>query len=121
MRTDNGPDIQPLERYGLVVMSIGFVMGDTDAVMLDTRFTGHIVGQTLQDVLWGELDYLLLDFPPGSGEPQRTWLNTIHMDGVLIVTTPQGGSARAGCGREYELLDLSTLRGIGGVVSSQRA
>ena len=45
--------------------------------------------QTCQDVLWGELDFLLLDFPPGTGEPQHTLLHTIHIDGVLIVTTPQ--------------------------------
>ena len=70
-------------------MSIGFVMGDPDAVLLDPRFAGQVIHQTLQDVLWGELDFLLLDFPPGSGEPGQTLLRTTHVDGVLIVTTPQ--------------------------------
>ena len=88
-RADHDPYILPLERFGLKVMSIGFVMGDADAVMPDPFLAGHIIRQTLQDVLWGELDFLLLDLPPGSGEPQQTLLKTIHIDGVLIVTTPQ--------------------------------
>jgi ATP-binding protein involved in chromosome partitioning len=88
-RAGSEPYIQPLQRFGITVMSIGFVLGDGDTVLPDSRFAGHIIRQTLYDVLWGELDYLLLDFPPGSGEPQQTLLNTIHLDGVLIVTTPQ--------------------------------
>jgi ATP-binding protein involved in chromosome partitioning len=70
-------------------MSIGLVLGDTDTVMLDPGFAGRMLRQTLHDVLWGELDFLVLDFPPGTGEPQHTLLHTIHIDGALIVTTPQ--------------------------------
>jgi ATP-binding protein involved in chromosome partitioning len=70
-------------------MSVGFVVGDNDAIMTDPLFAGHIIRQTLQDVTWGELDYLLVDFPPGSGEPQQSLLKTIHLDGAIIVTTPQ--------------------------------
>jgi ATP-binding protein involved in chromosome partitioning len=88
-RADRTPYIQPLRRFGLTVMSIGFVLGDSDAVLPDARDAGEIIRQTLQDVVWGDLDFLLLDFPPGSGEPQQTLLNTIHIDGVLVVTTPQ--------------------------------
>jgi ATP-binding protein involved in chromosome partitioning len=88
-RTDRTPYIPPIERFGLKVMSIGLVLGDTDTVRLDPRFAGRMLCQTCQDVLWGELDFLLLDFPPGTGEPQHTLLHTIHIDGVLIVTTPQ--------------------------------
>jgi len=88
-RADHKPYIEPLERFGLQVMSIGFVMGESETVLPDSHFAGHIIRQTLQDVVWGELDFLLLDFPPGSGEPQQTLLTTIHIDGVLVVTTPQ--------------------------------
>ncbi len=88
-RADPAPYIPPLERFGLKVMSMGFVIGETQAVLPDAHLAGHIIRQTLQDVVWGELDFLLLDFPPGSGEPQRTLLNTIPIDGALIVTTPQ--------------------------------
>jgi ATP-binding protein involved in chromosome partitioning len=83
------PYIQPLQRLGLKAMSIGFVVGDAQAVMLESSDAGQMIRQTIQDVIWGELDYLLVDFPPGSGEPQQTLLRTIHFDGVLIVTTPQ--------------------------------
>jgi ATP-binding protein involved in chromosome partitioning len=78
-----------LQRFGLSVMSIGFVLGDGDAVLPHAHYAGDIIRQTLQDVVWGDLDFLLLDFPPGSGEPQQTLLSTIHIDGVLVVTTPQ--------------------------------
>jgi ATP-binding protein involved in chromosome partitioning len=89
VRTDHKPYIPPLERFGLQVMSLGLVLGDTDTVIADGRFAGRMICQTLQDVLWGELDVLILDFPPGTGEPQQTLLKTIHVDGVLLVTTPQ--------------------------------
>jgi ATP-binding protein involved in chromosome partitioning len=88
-RADRTPYIPPLERFGLKVMSIGFVMGDMDAVQPDAHYAGQIIRQTLQDVLWDELDFLLLDFPPGSGEPQLTLLNHVKLDGVVLVTTPQ--------------------------------
>ena len=81
--------IPPLERFGLKVMSVGLLIGEKDTVLPDSRFAGHIIRQTMQDVQWGELDYLLVDFPPGSGEPQQTILKSIRFDGVIVVTTPQ--------------------------------
>lgn len=88
-RADPTPYIQPLERFGLKVMSMGFVIGDDDTVTSSPLIAGRVIRQTLQDVVWGELDFLLLDLPPGTGEPQQTLLRTVHLDGVLIVTTPQ--------------------------------
>jgi ATP-binding protein involved in chromosome partitioning len=96
------PYIPPLERYGLAVMSIGLVVGDDDTVMPDPFAAGHIIRQTLQDVRWGPLDILLLDFPPGTGEPQQTLLETVLLDGVLIVTTPQ----------DLSLMDASRSLGV---------
>jgi len=81
---------------------MGFVMGDTETVMPDPRFAGHIIRQTLQDVKWDEFDFLLLDFPPGTGEPQQTLLETVPMDTVLIVTTPQ----------DLSLMDTSRSLGV---------
>jgi ATP-binding protein involved in chromosome partitioning len=101
-RADREPYIQPLRRFGLRVMSIGFVMGDDEAVLPDPHYAGHIIRQTLRDVVWGELDFLLLDFPPGSGEPQQTLLSSIRIDGVLIVTTPQ----------DLSLMDTSRSLGL---------
>ena len=88
-RSERLPYIEPLERFGLKVMSIGFIVADHETVTPDTRFAGHIIRQTLQDIIWGELDFLLLDLPPGTGEPVETLLRTIGLTGVLIVTTPQ--------------------------------
>lgn len=88
-RSSRVPYVPPLERFGLKIMSIGLVMEDQQTIAPETRFQGHIIRQTLQDVDWGELDYLLIDLPPGTGEPQQTLLQTVRVDGVVIVTTPQ--------------------------------
>ncbi len=88
-RADSTPYIPPLERYGLKIMSIGLLIGDSEAVMPDPNFSGRIVLQTLRDVLWGDLDYLLIDLPPGTGEPQQSLVNAVQVDGAVVVTTPQ--------------------------------
>lgn len=101
-RVESGPYIKPLERYGLQVMSIGLLVGEKEAVMPDSRYAGLLVARTLQDVVWDNLDYLLLDLPPGTGEPQQTILTTVQVDGVVIVTTPQ----------DLSLLDASRSLGL---------
>jgi len=86
---DTPPYIPPLERYGLKMMSIGLLVPESVALAPDPRFAGLIVSRTLLDVLWGELDYLLIDLPPGTGEPQQSLVQRVQLDGVVIVTTPQ--------------------------------
>lgn len=88
-RKDAKPYIPPVDRFGLKIMSIGLLMGTDDAVTPSPEVAGQLIRQTLQDVKWGALDYLLVDLPPGTGEPQQTLLNSIKFDGVIIVTTPQ--------------------------------
>jgi ATP-binding protein involved in chromosome partitioning len=102
VRSDRRPYIPPLERFGLKAMSLGFLMGDADTIRADGPLAARMIGRTLQDVLWGELDILLLDFPPGTGEPQQTLLNTVHFDGVVLVTTPQ----------DLSLMDTSRSLGL---------
>lgn len=81
--------IVPIERYGVKLMSMGFIAGpDTPAVLrgpMVTRYTQ----QFLRQVDWGELDYLLLDLPPGTGDIQLTVVQTVALAGAVIVTTPQ--------------------------------
>jgi ATP-binding protein involved in chromosome partitioning len=60
------PSISPLERFGIRIMSIGLIVGESDTVMPDSHFAGRIVTQTLRDVRWGKLDYLLIDLPSRS-------------------------------------------------------
>lgn len=101
-RVATEPYIKPLERFGLKVMSIGLLVGEKQAVMPDPRFVGMVVSRTLKDVLWGELDYLLVDLPPGTGEPQQSLVKMVNVDGVVVVTTPQDMSL-LDAGRSLEL------------------
>jgi ATP-binding protein involved in chromosome partitioning len=81
--------IVPIERYGLKLMSMGFLTDpDTPAVLrgpMVTRYTQ----QFLRQVDWGELDYLVLDLPPGTGDIQLTVVQTVALAGAVVVTTPQ--------------------------------
>ncbi len=88
-RADSGPYIKPLERFGLKVMSIALLVGEQQAVLPDPRYAALAVNRTLQDVLWGNLDYLLIDLPPGTGEPQQSLVKMVKIDGAVVVTTPQ--------------------------------
>jgi ATP-binding protein involved in chromosome partitioning len=83
------PYIEPLERYGIKIMSTGLIVAEDQIINPIAEEAGRIVVQTLRDVLWGALDYLLLDLPPSAGQPQQELLARVKMDGVIIVTTPQ--------------------------------
>jgi ATP-binding protein involved in chromosome partitioning len=88
---ESPPYISPLHRYGLSIMSVGLLVAEDEVIDpargLDT--IGQLVVQTLQDVLWEDLDYLLIDLPPSAGQPQADLVSFVPLDGVVIVTTPQ--------------------------------
>lgn len=79
----------PLERYGVKVMSIGFLVDPMQAVIWRGPMASGAVKQFLSDVAWGDLDYLIFDLPPGTGDIQLTLVQTIPLTGAVIVTTPQ--------------------------------
>ena len=79
----------PLERYGVKVMSIGFLVDPMQAVIWRGPMASGAIKQFLSDVTWGELDYLIFDLPPGTGDIQLTLVQTIPLTGAVIVTTPQ--------------------------------
>jgi ATP-binding protein involved in chromosome partitioning len=81
--------ILPVEKYGLKVMSIGFLVDPKTAIIWRGPMASGAVKQFLSDVDWGELDYLLFDMPPGTGDVQLTLVQTIPLTGALVVTTPQ--------------------------------
>jgi len=81
--------IVPLEAYGMPVMSIGFVVEPEQAVVLRGPRLAGIIKQFIQDTLWPELDYLIVDLPPGTGDIQLTLVQTVPLTGAVIVTTPQ--------------------------------
>ena len=79
----------PLEGHGVKVMSIGFLVDPMQAVIWRGPMASGAVKQFLSDVDWGELDYLVFDLPPGTGDIQLTLVQTIPLTGAVIVTTPQ--------------------------------
>lgn len=79
----------PMEKYGVKVMSIGFLMEEGTAVVWRGPMASSALKQFMSDVVWGELDYLLFDMPPGTGDIQLTLSQTIPLTGAIIVTTPQ--------------------------------
>ena len=81
--------LEPLERYGVKVMSIGFLVDPMEAVIWRGPMASGAVKQFMSDVNWGELDYLIFDLPPGTGDIQLTLVQTIPLTGAVIVTTPQ--------------------------------
>lgn len=81
--------LKPLLRYGVKVMSVGFFIGEEQAVAPIPDVLGLLIRQLLYTVNWGELDYLIIDLPPGNGEPQATLCRELQLDGAILVTTPQ--------------------------------
>lgn len=79
----------PVEAYGIPVMSIGFIVEEEQAVVLRGPRLGGIIRQFIQDCVWPELDYLIIDLPPGTGDVQLTLVQTIPITGAVMVTTPQ--------------------------------
>ena len=81
--------IVPVERYGVKVMSLGFLMDVDQPVIWRGPMVMKAVEQFLQDVAWGQLDFLVIDLPPGTGDAQLTLTQKVHLSGAVIVTTPQ--------------------------------
>ena len=79
----------PLDRYGMKVMSFGFISGNQTPTIWRGPLVGRMTEQFFQDVIWGDLDYLILDLPPGTGDIQLTLTQKLRLSGAVIVTTPQ--------------------------------
>ena len=81
--------LMPVEKNGLKLMSIGFLIDSNDAVVWRGPMASSALKQFISDVEWGDLDYLIYDMPPGTGDIQLTLTQTIPLSGAVIVTTPQ--------------------------------
>ncbi|GLI33344.1 Mrp/NBP35 family ATP-binding protein [Desulforhabdus amnigena] len=81
--------IVPLEKFGLKVMSFGFLLEESHPLIWRGPLVGKAVKQLLNDVMWGELDYLVVDLPPGTGDPSITVAQSIPTVSLVVVTTPQ--------------------------------
>lgn len=85
--------MQPIRRYGVSLMSLGFLLEEGQAAMWRGPIVAGTVRQLFQDVEWGELDYLLVDLPPGTGDAPLTVAQGVPLSGVVVVMTPQDVAA----------------------------
>lgn len=99
--------ITPLQRYGVKVMSVGFFIGEEQTVAPMPDVLGIFIRQLLYSVKWEPLDYLIIDLPPGTSEPQATLCREIHLDGAILVTTPQ------------DIARIDTAKALGMFLSAQ--
>ena len=108
--------ILPLEAHGISVMSIGFFVEEDAAVVWRGPMLHKALQQFLEDVEWGELDHLLVDLPPGTGDVSMTLAQLLPQAKFLIVTTPQP-TAQKVARRSAEMANKVNLE-IGGVVEN---
>ena len=81
--------IQPLSNYGVRVMSMGFLAAEDTPLIWRGPMLHNVITQFVRQVDWGELDYLLIDLPPGTGDVQLTLVQTVPLMGAIVVSTPQ--------------------------------
>ncbi len=93
MDVDGKPKIIPIERHGIKAMSIGLLIDEKQAVIWRGPQVSSALKQFITDVHWEELDYLVIDLPPGTGDVQLTLVQTIPITGAVIVSTPQAVAA----------------------------
>ena len=108
--------ILPLESHGIKVMSIGFFIAEDEAVVWRGPMLHKALTQFLEDVSWGELDFLLIDLPPGTGDVSMTLAQLLPQAKFVIVTTPQAAAQKV-ARRSAEMADKVKLE-IGGVIEN---
>lgn len=81
--------IQPAENYGVKLLSIGFFVNKEDAILWRGAMASNALKQLIADANWGELDYFLIDLPPGTSDIHLTMVQTLAITGAIVVTTPQ--------------------------------
>ena len=87
--SDDGKTLRPMENYGIKVMSIGFLVDEDTPMIWRGPMVQSALEQMMRDVNWGELDVLVVDMPPGTGDAQLTMAQRVPLTGAVIVSTPQ--------------------------------
>ncbi|MDX1917537.1 MAG: iron-sulfur cluster carrier protein ApbC [Candidatus Caenarcaniphilales bacterium] len=87
--TTDGKKILPLEGHGIKVISMGLLLADDEPVVWRGPMLHNAISQFFRDVAWGDLDYLIVDLPPGTSDAQLTIAQSVPLSGVVIVSTPQ--------------------------------
>ena len=88
-KSEDGKSLVPIEQYGVQCMSIGFLVDEETPMIWRGPMVTSAVKTFTQRVLWKNLDFIIVDMPPGTGDTQLTFAQEIKVDGVLIVSTPQ--------------------------------
>lgn len=88
-RSNSDRKIIPVESYGIKFMSFGFFINENDPVIWRGPMLGGVLNQFLFDVDWNGTDYLLIDLPPGTGDIQLSMIQNAHVDGAIVISTPQ--------------------------------
>jgi ATP-binding protein involved in chromosome partitioning len=88
-QTADGTKLRPMEGYGLKCMSMGFLVEESTPIIWRGPMVVGALNQMLREVLWGELDVLVIDMPPGTGDVQLTMAQQVPLSGAIIVSTPQ--------------------------------
>ena len=86
---DEAGSILPIEKYGVKILSIGFFVDPESAIVWRGAMASNAIKQLIEDAAWGELDYFLIDLPPGTGDIHLTLVQNLRLDGAIVVSTPQ--------------------------------
>lgn len=109
--SEDGKTIEPMENYGVQTMSIGFLIDEETPMIWRGPMVTQALEQLLNDTSWKDLDYLIIDLPPGTGDTQLTLAQKVPVSGAIIVTTPQDIAlldARKGL-KMFEKVDVPIL------------
>jgi ATP-binding protein involved in chromosome partitioning len=106
--------LEPVERFGLKIMSVGFLIGEAQALTMPAQLLHGALRQLLTDVEWGELDQLLIDLPPGTADLQQQLVDSARISGALVVVGPQD-VAHLDARKVVDMLQGSDVPILGGV------
>jgi ATP-binding protein involved in chromosome partitioning len=105
---------EPFERFGIGIMSVGFLVGEGQSISLDAGLVDLLLGQLVQGVEWGDLDYLIVDLPPGTADLQQQLMARLSLAGAVIVVTPQD-VAHLDARKVLDLCKRANVRVLGGI------
>ncbi len=109
-----GVEIEPVERFGLQIMSVGFLLAEQQALTMPAPLLAAMLRQLVHDVRWSGLEYLVIDLPPGTADLQQQLLDVVSLAGVVVVVTPQE-VAHLDARKVLEFLGAAGVRVLGGV------
>tara|TARA_B110000259_G_scaffold101800_1_gene117177 strand:+ start:196 stop:915 length:720 start_codon:yes stop_codon:yes gene_type:complete len=110
--TENGKFIVPVDSHGIQCMSMGFLVGETTPMIWRGPMVISAIKTLTEKVLWKDLDYIIIDMPPGTGDTQLTFAQDIMVDGAIIVSTPQD-MALLDVKRGIQMFDKTKINIIG--------